>query len=394
MSWEDKDIDELFRNADAGARFEYSNDFFNDIEAELPIQRRKKLFPYWLPAFVILIGITGLLIWLPESESNIASTSMDLDLTGGQSKTNLSSKKNGAKTNGLVSDDMLTAYDSQNAEVSDIDVSNVAVLKGYKKSNQFVAKGDVILSENEKNVIETVANSDDFKVDELHTMEASYFNLSSPTIITHGKYTKRLTRNNLFAQGGFGLGQSYIGSTENGSAISQNINLSFGYQRRVGTQLALEASVGASQEFFDNLYIKERSTVYGFTSNTVDNHYQFKSISRLNLSMGIVYAVNKHQFGMNISASKPLLATIKYSETIDGAVMEEGKGFTDVSYFRSIDLQPGFTYNYSLSPQWKIGASVNARIGNPIISDRILGDKIALPLSGQVQLRYNITLRK
>jgi hypothetical protein len=197
----------------------------------------------------------------------------------------------------------------------------------------------------------------------------------------------------LFAEVGLGLGQSPITSSENGSAIAKNYGLQLGYSFQK-SNFRYSAGLGILVQQFDNVYIKERSLIYGFGSNSIDNHYRFSSLLRLEVPLAIGYQFKRHTLSAGASFSFPLIAGLSFTKYVDGNMAVEEKGYTSTEFFKPFGAELQVGYAYQLGSNWELGAKVQMQLINPIASDRILGTSNALPLSGQVALRKTIVFKK
>ena len=77
MNWEDKDIDDLFREAADSAQFEYNDAYFEAIDAQLPLRKRRALW-IWFSVLIVALTAGGLWIFtettLPVDEKQISKT--------------------------------------------------------------------------------------------------------------------------------------------------------------------------------------------------------------------------------------------------------------------------------------------------------------------------------
>jgi hypothetical protein len=157
---------------------------------------------------------------------------------------------------------------------------------------------------------------------------------------------------------------------------------------------SLSAGAGVSELYFNNLFIKERSTIYGFGVNTYDNHYQFASMFKMDLPVSFSYHLGSHELSAGVNTSIPLFARVNYVELKDGQENSQGKSFSSTSpYFKMVLLEPSIGYRFQMDENWSIGAALKAQLINPLGSDRVKGDRNNLPLTGQITLRKTFELR-
>jgi hypothetical protein len=226
----------------------------------------------------------------------------------------------------------------------------------------------------------------------LATIDINPLHHSSELIPTFYKLNAR-SPHALFVEAGLGIGQSPIATSENGSAMAKNYGLQLGYSFQK-SNFRYSAGLGISLQQFDNVYIKERSLIYGFGSNSVDNHYRFSSLMRLEVPLAIGYQFKRHTLSAGASFSFPVIAGLSFTKYVDGNMAVEEKGYTSTEFFKPCGAELQLGYAYQLGSNWELGAKVQIQLINPIASDRILGISNALPLSGQVALRKTIGFKK
>lgn len=396
MSWTDKELDELFKEAAAGKSFEYNAAYFKDIEAQLPVKktRRKGLIWLWGSMGTFLVALTVFfLVGNPASDhsNSVAQTTVINESLTGQSadtfsKANTTGQSELRSNDQNVSTSSVSSPDSKNGTLSFEEEPLEKKVQHFEPEASF-----------EKEVKDLAINSDitNQTIGSLSFNRLQSSDLIAPEIQSTqnslGSFNQKSAK--LFLEFAGGIGQSPINSTELGSAKTINWNFSAGYNF-TKNRFGLSAGAGVSQTHFNNLYIKERSTIYGFGVNTFDNHYQFTSVFKLDLPLNVSYKFGSHELSAGWNTSIPLFTEVSYIELKDGIENESGKSFSATSpYFRKIFLEPNIGYRFSLDRNWSIGANIKAQLINPIGSERVKGSRSNLPLSGQITLRRTIDLK-
>jgi hypothetical protein len=426
MSWTDEELDQLFSDAASNATVEYNDAYWKDIEGMLPVRKKRKGLLWWMGgAGAIVFFGTLLLVQFPfttkstigkENARELANSSVT-DLN--QSPTSSPSNRV-KKTVNLVESNTSLTDNNLNISYNSVSLQNTNNYKATKgtinpekavhqkvKSNEAIVEpirlvdNSLLVNEDRRlfNPIEIVESNDiqqeKLEIEAIPTLATIDINPLHPSGELIPMFYKLKTRSPhaLFAEVGLGLGQSPITSSENGSAIAKNYGLQLGYSFQKST-FRYSAGLGISVQQFDNVYIKERSLIYGFGSNSIDNHYRFSSLLRLEVPLAIGYQFKRHTLSAGASFSFPLIAGLSFTKYVDGNMAVEEKGYTSTEFFKpfSAELQVG--YAYQLGSNWELGAKVQMQLINPITSDRILGTSNALPLSGQVALRKTIVFKK
>jgi hypothetical protein len=426
MSWTDEELDQLFSDAASNATAEYNDAYWKDIEGMLPVRKKRKGLLWWMGgAGAIVFFGTLLLVQFPfttkstigkENARELANSSVtDLNQSPTSSPSNRVKKTvNLVESNtSLTDNDLNISYNS----VSLQNTNNYKATKGTinpenavqqkVKSNEAIVEpirlvdNSLLVNEDRRlfNPIEIVESNDIQQekleteaIPTLATIDINPLHHSGELIPTFYKLKTR-SPHALFAEVGLGLGQSPITSSENGSAIAKNYGLQLGYSFQK-SNFRYSAGLGILVQQFDNVYIKERSLIYGFGSNSIDNHYRFSSLLRLEVPLAIGYQFKRHTLSAGASFSFPLIAGLSFTKYVDGNMAVEEKGYTSTEFFKPFGAELQVGYAYQLGSNWELGAKVQMQLINPIASDRILGISNALPLSGQVALRKTIVFKK
>jgi hypothetical protein len=426
MSWTDEELDQLFSDAASNATAEYNDAYWKDIEGMLPVRKKRKGLLWWMGgAGAIVFFGSLLLVQFPfttkstigkENARELANSSVT-DLN--QSPTSSPSNRV-KKTVNLVESNTSLTDNNLNISYNSVSLQNTNNYKATKgtinpenavqqkvKSNEAIVEpirlvdNSLLVNEDRRlfNPIEIVESNDIQQekleteaIPTLATIDINPLHHSGELIPTFYKLKTR-SPHALFAEVGLGLGQSPITSSENGSAIAKNYGLQLGYSFQK-SNFRYSAGLGISVQQFDNVYIKERSLIYGFGSNSIDNHYRFSSLLRLEVPLAIGYQFKRHTLSAGASFSLPLIAGLSFTKYVDGNMAVEEKGYTSTEFFKPFGAELQVGYAYQLGSNWELGAKVQMQLINPIASDRILGTSNALPLSGQVALRKTIVFKK
>ncbi|MDP5010410.1 MAG: PorT family protein [Crocinitomicaceae bacterium] len=426
MSWTDEELDQLFSDAASNATVEYNDAYWKDIEGMLPVRKKRKGLLWWMGGAGALVFFgTLLLVQVPFTTKSTVAKEPVRELASGSttdmsvnSSASSQVKKSVNSTESYTSliDTKLNSADKQSAiqntirnKVSEGTVNPEQAIQQKVRSNESTVESLAILNNSTQLVVRqdlfssavvVESNSNVIQQEKLETegiptlatIDINPFYHSGELIPSFYKLKTR-SPHALYAEVGLGLGQSPIISSENGSAIAKNYGLQLGYSFQK-SKFRYSAGLGISVQQFDNVYIKERSLIYGFGSNSVDNHYRFSSLMRVEVPLAIGYQFKRHTLSAGASFSFPVIAGLSFTKYVDGNMAVEEKGYTSTEFFKPFGAELQVGYTYQLGSNWELGAKVQMQLINPIASDRILGISNALPLSGQVALRKTIGFKK
>lgn len=410
MNWEDKDIDDLFREAADSVQFEYNDAYFEAIDAQLPLRKRRALW-IWFSVLIVALTAGGLWIFtetkLPADEKQMSKTNKE-NLTESQ----VSAKETSAANEQAENDREAVSRFGDTERMKPPRIKQEGTMKSViiSQSNQeeivVLTDEEIRLEDNrlEDNRFEdnsivseevTVINDDPISssVDEPEIIQVE---LGEEVIINASHELAILPpglkpRNSIFIETAAGLGQSYIRSVENGANRMANYSLLVGYSYQRGTW-SYRAGAGLNHQTFNNLNIADRSEIYGFGLTTYENSYSFSSLTSAQLNFGVNYQIRKHQIGLGLNLLIPVSPRITFSEYQNGELAASGSAFVDRSFFRTT-IEPEVSYTFSLNKCFDLGMKIHAPILNPINSDRITGERAALPINGQVLLKWNLGLK-
>ncbi len=411
MSWEDKDIDDLFKEAAESVRFEYRDAYFDAIDAQLPLRKRRVGW-IWLSVLALVLTVGGL--WMfkgadVEMGRNQISTSDEVNLTiekvGETSTEEIGTieKSEFKDTTSEVNYRIAKATETtvQQPEISSIE-NRVPEQQLANDSQSLQNEEEIKLAQNEIGHEILLTNDEDQlvsnegKVDSNHedlVMKDESLNeeliINAPhdlAVVSPSLKNKRA----MFVEAGAGLGQSYIRSLEGGTNKMTTYSFQLGYSYQRGSW-SYQAAGGINYKSFNNLNIADRSEIYGFGLTTYENRYSFSSLTSAQLSIGLNYTVKKHKIGLSVSTLIPVSTRITYEEFENGEMVASGSAYVDNSYFR-MSIEPELRYLFSLNKSIDLGLKVFTPIWNPINSDRILGERAAMPINGQVVMKWNLGL--
>lgn len=373
MSWTDEDIDGLFRDAAAQKEFSYDATFFEEIERELPIHRRRKSRLYWVLSYsmLVLFSLVNLKTW--KTESVVVTAAKRL---------NAKSISSWRSNNKIESPLPSTALNHPNSATSQSDE--------LKNSAPFTPNllEDAIVDTPLRN--EVFSLSDDSEQAEIkmktNPLLASF---GVGEIITSNiSLEEEISKNNYYLQFNGGVGQGY-NTVIDRSHTNGIVSMEFGVKRSF-RNYTLNAGANFQWTKMDDLKIKERTKIYGFGYSTYDNVYSFKGMATCGLTMGVSRQFKRHEVGIVASPSLRMFALLDRVQLLDGQQFSSYQGITDVSMFKKISIPTGLQYFYTINKSIQIGLNASYDLVQPISSDRFEGSPSKNPFQIQFGIRTNL----
>jgi hypothetical protein len=358
MSWSMEDIDALYNGIDDGQDFAFDPAYFEDIEAKLPVFRRRTVgLGLWINLMFVLTCAIGMvsIIRAPESEMNMTYTA------------HRGTKKNYKTPISLVKSQTVSS-ESTNYKIPlpPEKQENPKILEyGAKvQPEQFEAYAPQLS-------LKTITPAEHVASEPIHTMFLSL--ISKP-------------RQQWYSSINIGLQQPW---TNSGNQVRANASLGAeaGLSRKMSQNLTVFAGVSFNWTSFDQLEIKERSKIYGFGYATYDNSYSFTGMASLGLPLSLKMRSGRHAFGPSVEFRRNLFAQIKRVQSWNGEVFKISEGITDLALLNKHSLQLGAQYEFALNATFSIGANVRCELLQQINSERFEGKVNNRPFTATVSMK-------
>lgn len=401
MSWSDEELDKLFQEGTEQQIFEFKEEYWHEFEGMLPVNKKKGRFGWWFLSvpLMVLLGWGGIVLLTNESDT------VDLNKTQGIDSINAKDQSlNESKTRiaGAVKQKELESVTVKSKAESNLYNERASFMNSPKESNltieptkstdfvstDFVeAKSDI--TANSKLTQGTKAN-ENLEIQNEHTIgRLDYLSLGQQDFSKDREQmawnTPHSKRSSYFIELTGGIGQSWIYDEE-----GQNISASYGLTGGLTLPLnyfTFSAGLGLTGSRFDNLLIRQRTQVFGFGMNVIENSYRFTDVWALNSTFRVGYLMGRHHLEMAIDPSLKFLSVVQSSKFIDGAQVAYSKGYTNVQFFNQFGAFTSLKYAYFVNENLQIGAGLGVQLLEQVKSDRILGTRTSLPFEGSFFIR-------
>ncbi len=383
MSWTDEDIDRLFSDAADHSSVEFKDEFWNEIEKELPVQRKNNEL-YFLGGLVAV-----LLMMVPAQINNLHIESLNAEeefYHKGKVITEIEKGENSRiKTTEIASGEFdevtvndgvkLVKVNQQKTESKLLENRFITALNTTEFSNSTIAFDQEMI---------VFIEEGDSDLKKLDLMEFSH----DQAEFEYRNYSlESLKKGHFFVELNAGIAESPIMFSELGSNVMKTTSIQAGYSFGLW-KFGVSFGAGMTNYFMDNVLIKERTKVYGYSSILMERQYDFNHIMALSIPAKLDYSFGRHHTGINFQFSVPLSCKIEKSQLVDGVVESSSEGYVSAFLFSPIWIQTGISYSYDLSPNWEIGTSFNVQLNEQVQSIRIKGERNSLPISGTISLKH------
>jgi hypothetical protein len=370
MSWSNKDMDQLFRNADSQQQFVYDTKYFEDIERQLPVKRSRRSIFWWLSSFM-MFGVFSLLFFTRFYDDVIPL-----------------SARSATK--------MIAYSESKDQSVRDQE-NNFAVEKGKQLEEAEYYSISQEISTNIESGTFSSQQSHSFEKAEIDLLEQAPLvpftfnelnyaieNGNMPNLINY----KSKSSASWFLSLNGGMQQGWT-SESKGLGLNGVVSVSSGVDVEWGNWV-FGAGVSFAWHELNQLEIRERTKIYGLGYSTYDNSYSFTGVGTVSLPLTIAYKMGRHQLGVGLESGRNTFASMRRVQSMDGEVFHMTQGITDVSLLNKFSLQPGVNYAYELNEQVSVGINVNYQLLRPLSSDRFEGEQNFHPWSVGISLKAKL----
>lgn len=395
MSWEDEDIDQLFRDSAKQMDVPFQDAFWDEMEAMLPQQKKKKGF-FWIfgASFTVIATViagtflyptqrpvsaklksvstanltpTNVVAISPIAQATVLKTNKTKETTVEEKTqyTNFKSNdytprfENRASKNPFLTEGAISAHTSPNTGKT-----NPPFLKPFTSQN----------TENQ--------SESEIRLP-FRSMSTSIGLQPSKNIEMQLKNRKS---NPWFVQLNAGISQAYL---REASTVSPTFSIGVGYQKQVAN-LAFSAGLQAQNMFVNSLEINRTSRVYHFASTTYQQEIQIKQLYTLEIPLAVSMIKNRHTFSVGLTPGYLLGSLVKVREFENGSLEQQSNYLGQRIGLKSLSLKPHVGYQMQVNKAWQVGIQIQTQLLDQIDLTQFAGEARKFPLIGQLTIRKTL----
>lgn len=396
MSWNDDEIDEMFKEAADQQYFEFKPEYFADIEKQLPIRRSRKPFFWWFSSSVFLAVFLGWGILEGTNFNQKRSSGSADDTNAGKvlhavepaavnGHHGAGQVERSTETNGVQKDGAKLPVRS-----NDMGLADEAVVEAGSTIPAAVENNSSMPDSEEPMAVAGTSVETDQSIASLALIDIST-TYKTADMIPSTMYGGTKKNISFYLEFGGGIGQGWVSThpaTVNGSAfVNGGIGTRFG-------RFNLTAGLGMRASKLGDLQIMERTKIYGFGYSTYENQYTFKTFYSLEAPLHVNYTAGRHSIGIGAVPSYNICTGLTRTEWIDGMQTVQRSGVSNVGLFSKVGLTGSVGYAYAVKENTQIGARAAVQMFEPLSSDRFVGNRVKMPVEGQVFIRRTFELKK
>lgn len=398
----DEELDQLFRDAHAseGQEALFVPEFWSEMEAMLPAEKKSKRGFYWIPlaATAVLVSV---LIFYPSNQAQIDRFQQHVVATNDLKEDQKEPKADFAVTP-VQKDQNAVKPENQVIQNKDIAVANDPKIKtSFKTIEKPIVKGNngktidpaiqdipsTLITPKDKTQEDQAKLDGTPKTSEESTDETNFIRLKprQDQVIHDGiaDLPKKVSdeSNQWYLELGPTIGQSpYLSSNQKRNAAGGAV-LGGGYTKRIDNAF-VSFGLQARMEGFGGLDYRETN----FSPNIVRT-VSVKQLYSIDIPLKFGYAFGKSEISFAVTPGIQLFVHGK-EQIMQNQVVQRQDSYTGkVEHSNSLTMEFGFQYYYNLSSKYSIGAKVNADVLRPFHTDYYLGKLSSFPVNGQIVIR-------
>jgi hypothetical protein len=423
MSWEDKDIDKLFQENAANTSFEYKNEYWEEFEAFLPVNKPKGGDFLWMTTAVLFLGIVTTLSIMNQSGTTtsfddttlFAATNPMLNESSQfedvQAKMLAEQNDLDPLTNDLQIDrganEGATPFNNQgksklSAGRTPKSSGNEAAYEGSEKDPNGAgsipkAKIDPIVSGEDPSGLLVNASAgrlgDDVQnnnnIDALAVRALRFEDDKSvldglPAFVV-APIERRSAAHVYFEING-GLSQSIVSPSDQ---YSNSFGAGFGVEVQKGNFNFIAGVSGLISNHKD-IQLNRNTVLYGFGSEVISTHLNYSEIYVVEANLSLGYSLGNHLVSIGLRPSYVVGSKVRDRRIIENKLVYDILGYGYMDGLRRFGLKPQIGYAYKFAHGFTIGGNIGIQTRKALNEDFVNGENNILPIDGRLYLRKTL----
>lgn len=398
MSWNDQDIDQLFKGAQAPEPAPFQESFWSEMEAMLPAQKRKKVGFWWITsgAATLVLLVVGLFFYMNQSGQTahtlVAKSKVHANTPAVDSKSTAQQSANAPiaapKTNSTTG----SFSGTDEASCGNAMHTKNAIVKTVPSDHMM---SDVVLTENSPFHSTTPATQQveelvmvdrlppyGFEFNRVNGCPEKYISVPTDCKSLHScllEATAFPKAPRFYAQASAGIGQSAQHVTGQ-SDLVHFYTVGGGLYKKLD-RMVFTFGANVRVDFAQNILY----TSYPSSDTRVDTKYSQLYSFEMPVSMG--YEAGRNSIVATVTPGFQTAFSGNQQETQSNVVVRSEQMFGKISNAKTLTMEIGATYWRSLTPNWYAGLGMNVDILKPFNSTMYAGEQRLLPFNGQLSLR-------
>ncbi|MBI1838072.1 MAG: hypothetical protein HYR91_12485 [Flavobacteriia bacterium] len=389
MSWEDKDIDKLFQEATENQKFEFKDEFWEEMEQMLPQKKsNKKLIYFWWSSLgIVAVSFTAIFLFIPSRNHQINHQNILTHHTKENIK-QLSSTLKIEKTIKRTVKNTFESVNTANFNNNKNQINKKRILDNKTTFSSVLDRNQVVIN-NQENVLEH--QLEDFASTSVDcVLPLRYFSNSYQELtFTKQKENLRKNKTNIYFEVGYLKGQSPIISTEKGSNFTDAFAFGVGLVKSK-SKWNYSFGVNLLTQSYSNLYINDRAKVYGFGVQNFEKNVDYKHLYQIDFPLYLDYKINKNIFNLGFSSSVLLSSKVNYELLMDKKIQEKESVYGYNEGLRKLNFKVSIRYAYHLNYNFQIGLGLQYQLLSSLNENVFTGIENHHPVNAQIFIKRTL----
>lgn len=391
MSWNDTDIDQLFRGATPPEAPAFQEEFWNEMEALLPVQKRRKAGFWWIGGSAALLTLIGIsFVWWNSSTTN-ADTTKNTSAVAHAASTNVDKNNSSEQTTVETEQTAVSPTPTEpiplnkklNNRLNDQQVNNLQFPKREKIEDPITEITETTTIRDQKEAISNERPALVFdKLIPLEVIAKPTLTVDSPNLPQFYPDFDKPKAERFYAQLAVGIGQSYQYKVAGTSDVVHHYALGGGLYKCID-RMVLTFGVNARVDFSQNLM---NSVYLGANSNHQINT-KYSQLYSVELPVSIGFRFGRNTIGGTITPGFQTAFTGKETEILNEETVRSERVAGTVSNGKTLTMEIGVNYWRTLAPNWYAGVAFNVDAIRPFNPANFAGQQRFLPVNGQLTVR-------
>ncbi|MES2556290.1 MAG: hypothetical protein V4604_09080 [Bacteroidota bacterium] len=401
MSWNDQDIDQLFKGAKAPEPAAFQESFWSEMEAMLPEQKRKKAGFWWIASgAATLVLLTGGGFWLASQPTEgVRLSAQATPFLGINQYEHVSEDVTYSLSPSMIyGTPTIVENETQSTTYQDVQRENADIISSNNTPDvvlpqqviQEVIPVENLVSSNAKVGLEPQPEEllivdrlpayalELNKPDDLEKYNSVQSDCKS---LNHCmlEATSFPKASRFYLQTSAGIGQSaqhVIGKSD----LVHFYTVGGGLYKKLD-RMVFTFGANMRVDFTKNILY----TTYPSGNSRIDTKYSQLYSFEMPVSVG--YEAGRNSIVATVTPGFQTAFSGNQQETQSNVVVRSEQTFGKISNAKTLTMEIGATYWRSLAPNWYMGLGMNVDILKPFNSTMYAGKQRFLPLNGQLSLR-------
>ncbi len=401
MSWEDENIDKLFRETSENLSFDFKEEYWDEMEAMLPKKKRKFPFIWFFTSLLVCVFLASTFLLKPltrdDKKIKAPATVLTQYHPNKQVKEGNNLHRIEKKNQNQVSSTIVNSKTPVKKErkLGSSENFSTSLFTAINRS-EFTERKTIIHQEMiDTNTAVPIINTESKDLNEPISAISNLRFPSTPflhSLVLNPPISTHFSRWHLYFDASTAMGQSLVESNSAGSSISKGFGLGTGIM--YSTKLwSFSSGLAVSFKSFDNLCINERVKIYGFGVQNFEKEIEYNQLYSLEVPLMTSIKQKNHIVQFGIVPSFLLGSKISYENRTNDVVTASSTLFGYRKGLTNFGLKPTIGYLFKISNSLQIGANVQVQLFSPLQDELFLGVKNKMPVNGQIYIRKSIFLK-